>query len=312
MAFSTRSFSGSGPLPALLSGSGSPDGRSRSHVLIGSRSLPLGLLVRAGAATAAVGALSLIEPRSLTPGRRAWYRVGMAAASGLLSADLGRDGQALVSPTADGVLAAGLTMGLAEVSERLDGRTVDGLRRIGIRHPRLLLAVVGAAGTALAYWAPTWAADDDPDDADADDEPERLELSDEARELIAALLANPSGRGGLPGAPALRSQLAVAERVDPGYPTSDLELAVDAPERLVVPHDQTWPVLGRFRHEGIGFELRLLITDGRLSQLMVALADDTLEDGDLMERAYDMLGEGEVPLPAVEDLELVVESDQPS
>ncbi len=45
---------------------------------------------------------------------------------------------------------------------------------------------------------------------------------------------------------------------------------------------------------------------------MVALADDTLEDGDLMERAYDMLGEGEVPLPAVEDLELVVESDQPS
>ncbi|MCK2124905.1 hypothetical protein, partial [Pseudomonas sp. PNPG3] len=103
MASSSSSASGLGSVPGIVSGIASGVGASvvhgsRSQILIGSRPLPLGLIARAGLMAQAVGALSLVEPRTLGPRRRAWYRVGMAAASGALSADLARDGQRLVSP----------------------------------------------------------------------------------------------------------------------------------------------------------------------------------------------------------------------
>lgn len=117
--------------------------------------LSAGRLLRLSAAAGAVGALTLVEPRTLGPWRKGAYRVGVAVLSGVLVADTSRDDQALLDPIRDGIVGGGVTLGLMDVLERVDGTMVDGLRRVGITRPRPLLAALGAAGTAAMYLLPS-------------------------------------------------------------------------------------------------------------------------------------------------------------
>lgn len=271
--------------------------------------LSAGRLLRLSAAAGAVGALTLVEPRALGPWRRGAYRVGVAVLSGVLVADTSRDDQALLDPIRDGIVGGGVTLGLMDVLERVDGTMVDGLRRVGITRPRPLLAALGAAGTAAMYLLPSlgdqaqrWGTIEE-----LFEEPETVDLPGEARELIAALLAPTADGADLPGAATLRGQLAHARSVDPGYLTSDVQIEVEQPERLAVPRTQTWPVSGEFTRGGIRYLLQLQIDRGRLGLLAVMVADDEPRT----ESALEQLAAPGFVLPSPEELRLRVEADRP-
>lgn len=270
--------------------------------------LSAGRLLRLSAAAGAVGALTLVEPRALGPWRRGAYRVGVAVVSGLLVADTSREDQPLLDPVRDGIVSGGVTLGLMEMLERVDGAIVDGLRRVGVTRPRPLLAALGAAGTAAMYLLPSledqgqrWGTIDE-----LFGEPETVDLTREARDLIVALLA-PADGADLPGAAALREQLARARSVDPGYLSSDVQIEVEDPERLAVPRNQTWPVTGAFTRGGLRYLLQLQIDQGRLGLLAVAVADDEPRT----EQALEQLAAPGFVLPSPEELTLHLETDRP-
>lgn len=255
-----------------------------------------GRLLRLTAAAGTVGALTLIEPRRLGPRARAAYRVGTAAVSGLLAADTTTEEGALLDPALDGLLTGGVTLGLMDLSEHLDRRIVDGLHRLGVTRPRLLLAGIGAAGAAALYLVPAaklaWR---DGEPGAADDDPETADMPEQVRALIAALLAPPAEGGDHPGAPALRTQLGSARVVEVGYASSDVVIDVEQAEHLAVPRNQTWPVTGRFEQGGFWFSLELQIDAGRLGMLSV-MVQDTEERGDEAMEFLDRPGY-ELPMP---------------
>lgn len=232
-------------------------------------------LVRVGLLAGAVGALTLVEPRRLGPLGRGAYRVGVAAVSGLLAADTARTSGALLDPVRDGVVTGGATLGLMDLAEAADGLLVDFLRRAGVSRPRPVLAAVGVVGTVAAYALPgplggeRWGSLEE-----VFSESETQELPAEARALLEALLAPGPDGVDLPGAAALREQLETVRAVDPGYATSDLPLEVAAPRRRAVPHQQTWPVTGRFRRGGRDYALELTISEGALAMLSVMLGEE--------------------------------------
>src|SRR5690606_4578869 len=105
---------------------------------------------------AALSALSLVEPRHLTPGGRLAYRAALAGATAWTtwstmrpSPDLpiSREMRAAIT-----VGSAGMTLGIAEASEALDARITDSMRRRGVRQPRVVLAVASAALSGLSWW----------------------------------------------------------------------------------------------------------------------------------------------------------------
>lgn len=271
--------------------------------------LSAGRLLRLSAAAGAVGALTLVEPRALGTWRRGAYRVGVAVVSGLLVADTSREDQPLLDPVRDGIVSGGVTLGLMDVLERVDGTIVDALRRVGISRPRPLLAALGAAGTAAMYLLPSledqgqrWGTIDE-----LFGEPETVDLPGQARDLIAALLAPPADGTDLPGAAALREQLALARSVDPGYLSSDVQIQVEDPERLAVPRNQTWPVGGAFTRGGSRYLLQLQIDQGRLGLLAVTVAEDEPRP----EPALEQLAAPGFVLPSPEELTLRRETDRP-
>ncbi|WP_114855500.1 hypothetical protein [Brachybacterium sp. YJGR34] len=230
-------------------------------------------LLHLTAAAGAVGALTLIEPRRLGPGPRAAYRVGTAVVSGALAADTAQDAP-LLDPVRDGVVAGGITLGLMDVLERIDARTVDSLAALGVRRPRVLLAALGAAGTAAVCALPrlTGPIERRGGTEEGFAEGETAPLPCEVRALLAALLA--PGPADPPGAAALRDQLEAARAVDPGYLDGDVQIHVEDPERLAVPRTQIWPVAGEFSHAGFRYELQLQVEEGRLGMLTVMVRAD--------------------------------------
>jgi hypothetical protein len=265
------------------------------------------LRVVVGAGT--VGALTLVEPRRLGPLAHGAYRVGIAAATAALVADSSRYDLPVLDPVRDGVVAGGVTLGLMEVLESLDARMVDALQGRGITRPRLALAALGAVGTAAVIalphlgepdrgWAPL---------EESFGEPSGVPLPSEARALIAALLADPEDAAPLPGAQALREQLAIARGLDTGGAGADLQLVVDHPERLAVPRQQLWPVRAEFRRGGIRYELELQIDDGRLGMLSVMVPDEEPR----LEHALSQLSSPSFVLPDPEEIVLRQETDTP-
>lgn len=253
-----------------------------------------------------MGALTLIEPRRLGPWTRAAYRVGTAAVSGLLVADTTTEEGALLDPALDGLLTGGVTLGLMDLSEHLDRRIVDGLLRLGMTRPRLLLAGIGAAGAAALYLVPAAmlaGRDGDPDEID--DDPETADMPEQVRELIAALLAPPVEGGDHAGAPALRAQLGSARVVEVGYASSDVVIDVEQAERLAVPRNQTWPVTGRFEQGGFRFSLELQIDAGRLGMLSVMV----LDEDERADEALEFLDRPGYELPTPQEIALHHESE---
>ena len=271
--------------------------------------LSAGRLLRISAAAGSVGALTLVEPRALGPWSRGAYRVGVAVVSGLLVADTSRDDEPLLDPVRDGIVSGGVTLGLMEVLEQVDGAMVNGLRRVGISRPRPLLAALGAIGTVAMYLLPSlqdqsqrWGTIDE-----LFGEPETTDLPGEARDLIAALLAPPADAVDQPGAGALRDQLAIARSLDPGYLTSDVQIVVQQPERLAVPRTQSWPVAGDFTRAGVRYTLQLQIDQGTLGLLSVMVADGEPR----AEQALEQLAAPGFVLPSPEELTLRVETELP-
>lgn len=232
-------------------------------------------LLGAAAIVGAAGALGLVDPRPLRPLSRAAYRMSTAVVSGLLVAETTSEEDALLGPALDGVLSGGVVLGLMDLSEALDHRIVDALRRLGVAHPRLLLAGIGAAGAAASYLLPALARR-----SERGATPEELfgaaesaELPEDARALISALLETPEGALDLPGAQALRDQLVSAKRLEVGFGAPDVQLLVEDPQHLAVPRNQTWPVIGRFEQAGFRFEVELQIDAGRLGLLSIMAGD---------------------------------------
>lgn len=265
------------------------------------------LRVVAGAGT--VGALSLVEPRRLGPFARATYRVGVATATAALVADSSRYDLPVLDPVRDGVVAGGVTLGLMDLLESLDGRMVDLLRTLGMDRPRLVLAALGTVGAAAVIALPH-IGDPEGDWTPLEEsfgEAAGVPLPSEARALIAALLADDPDGPVLPGAEALRAQLVDARALDTGGVSTDLQLVVEEPERLAVPRQQLWPVRAEFRRYGIRYELELQIDDGRLGMLSVMVPDEEPR----LEHALSQLSAPTFVLPDPDEITLRRETDTP-
>ncbi|MGP5638212.1 hypothetical protein ACTXPS_02060 [Brachybacterium tyrofermentans] len=269
-------------------------------------SISSGRLLRLTVAAGAVGALTLIEPRRLGPWTRAAYRVGTAAVSGLLVADTTTEEGALLDPALDGLLTGGVTLGLMDLSEHLDHRIVGGLHRLGVSRPRLLLAGIGAAGAAALYLVPTptW-AERGGELAPSEDDQATVEMPEQVRALIAALLEPPLDGGDHPGAPALRTQLDSARIVEVDSGPGDVTLVVEQTERLAVPRNQTWPVTARFEEDGFRFSLELQVDGGRLGMLSVMVADEE----ERTDEALELLDRPDYELPELQEITLHHESE---
>lgn len=258
---------------------------------------------RAILAAGAAGALTVIDPASLGTLQRSALRLAEAALAGLIVTDTGED--PIIDPASDGLLTAGLVLGLAELSEALDGRVTRALRDAGMPQPRLLLAGLGVAAVASLY--ALGARPEESTGADPLEEsvelPHLEPLEPRARALIGALLdAGEAHRG----TAALREQLDVARSLRLGTASPDVVLSVPAAERLAVPHEQTWPVRGRFRHEGFAYMVELQIESGRLSALTVQVAPEERHVQPALDALYG------ADLPSIQDVETMIESETPS
>lgn len=268
-----------------------------------------GRAARAVLAAGVVGALSLVEPRALGPWQRCAYRLSAAVVSGLMAADAAREEEPLLDPVRDGVVIGAITLALMGPSERLDGVITDGMRRVGIFRPRLVMGALGVLSTAVAYALPSGTGDGEGwqsvDDMFGEREP--VDMPEQVRALIAALLAGPAAGPDLPGAAALRDQLVTA-RIARSDCDADTQILVEDARRLAVPRSQSWPVTGEFTREGVRYELALTIEDGTLGMLSVLVPDDELR----LEEALDATSSPDFELPGPEQLLLRVETEQPA
>ncbi|GGH50636.1 hypothetical protein [Microbacterium album] len=236
--------------------------------------------------TALSAALTLVDHRSLRPGARFAYRAASAVvAAWILWADLRTTSRETVAPATRAGLtaaAAGLTLGVAEAAETVDGRMQDALQRNGLRRPRLLMAAAGAALTAGSWWLGRRAAGSDAaPDGPADEEyaEEIIDLPDDVRALTAALLTATDAYG----APELRAQLEQARAVlyegpveGSFWPGIGFHVPEDLPR--AVPGDANFPVLGRYSAlGGRTFDVYLSVLEGRLGSLSISEASDWSE-----------------------------------
>ncbi len=206
---------------------------------------------------------------------------------------------------AGGAAGAGLVALAPAVYAKWDAKTVDVLDRVGanrlaeragLTHPRAAMAVLGAAaallgnasarrahGSAVEQGAALRIMDDMPQDLQTDG-PVQIPVPAAARVVLETLLDPALAEGtALPGAAALRAQLPHTKAVEPepGAEFSDwLPLVVDPETTLVraVPHDFTWPVRGRFTHDGADFEILLRVVDGELGAVEIVPVDETSDE----------------------------------
>lgn len=234
--------------------------------------------------TSLYAGLSLVEPRRLTVGQRLAFRTAVAATSawsiwvGTRSVEefhaigpLGR-----VCTTAG---AAGLVMGLSEVSEALDARLHDGLVRRGVRRPRLCVAAGTAALSLGAFWAGRGESGRPVESEDDVVEPSETlgAVPENTRELVEAILASTDDYG----APQLRIHLSAAQLVSYDEEIDDAEfwpfVQFRVPESLprAVPGNATFPFVGRFRAMGDRtFDVRVVVENGYLDSVVVEEGDD--------------------------------------
>ncbi|GAA1420069.1 hypothetical protein [Agrococcus citreus] len=267
--------------------------------------------------SAAVAALTLIDPRVLTPGRRLGYRAAMAGLTAWSTWALLRTeaGAALSAGARLGMVvgAAGATLGIAEAGEALDARLHDRVRAAGIDRPRALLAAAAGAISIGGWWlgrrsdaAAATAV------AGVEDEPaeELVEVPDDVRALADRLLAATDGFG----APELRSQLAAARAVRWEGPEPEgfwpgIGFAVPAGAPLAVPGDANLPVIGRYTAvEGRSFDVMLGVQDGRLAMLSISEGRDWSDDERIAWIEADRGVHELQGWPSPDELELLVET----
>lgn len=255
------------------------DGKSASHAIV---------------STVAMSALALVNPRTLTPGRRMLYRSALAGLTGWMAwASMREESSAVPVPpeVKVGVTAAsaGVVMGAAEFGEHLDGKIHDGLVKRGVKRPRVWIAaataVLNLAVFALDRTSNDRFALEDRDDLGEYDEfedaqTELVELPDEVRALIETLLGATEGYGSTE----LRQQLTTAqmeqwfgEDESRFYPGVGVHTEAGLP--LAVPGNGNFPVIGRYRAlGGKTFDVYITLQEGKLSSLSISEAADWSEE----------------------------------
>ncbi|NUL45631.1 hypothetical protein F7P69_10550 [Cellulosimicrobium funkei] len=287
------------------------------------------------ASAAAIGGLTLVEPRHLRPGAQAAYRITTAALTGAYTAATlpagttagmparytDAPGTPMIAVPVDAGLrgsaslaAGGLSLALAEPLEALDARITDWLTERGVRRPRWWMAGVGVVMVAAG-----WASDR----AEARALQRALQRgADEYTEdgghgpvdpavaaILDALLVP-----GLPGAEALRLQLKTVEQQgtagqqDDGFST-DAFLVVHPDTPRITPRTQTWPVKARFTRDGVDYEIGLQVHGGQLDSVSLMLADEMY--GPDSEVDHEAAIESITSWPDPEELELVTEAADP-
>ncbi|MGM7666403.1 hypothetical protein [Microbacterium sp. A93] len=283
----------------------------------------------AAASAAAIGGLSLIEPRGLGSGAKAAYRITTAALTGAYTAATlppgttagmparytdGPRGQfiplATIGRGSAALATGGLALGLAEPLEALDARLTDWLTERGVSRPRWWLAGVGVAMVAAG-----WASDRAEarglqrtvlQHAGAPGEDGGHGPVDPAIAAILDALLKP----GIPGAEALRIQLETVEQqdVDAGFMT-DAYLVVHPDTPRVTPRTQVWPVKARFQRGNALFEIELQIHEGRVESLSLMLADEMYGPDSEVDHVAAI--SALTAWPETEELEFVAESADP-
>ncbi len=268
--------------------------------------------------TGLVAGLALIEPRTLTTGRRLAYRGAVAAVAAwtmwsslrptkYTDADpLGPVGRAAITTG-----AAGAVLGFAEASEAIDARLHDGLVRVGARRPRLWLAAGEAAFSVLAWWASRLGDRIDSDDSEAIDGPVQalVDLPNELRAMVLFILAATDEHG----APQLREQLSAARVISFDAEAIEISFAqFDTLDDLprAVPGNARFPVIGRFSAlDERAFDVRVFVEDGRLESVHIDEgADWTPEERDAWYEAGHDFSEL-TAWPRLEDIELFTETE---
>lgn len=283
--------------------------------------------------SAALGAVALIDPAKLRPGRRAAYRLATAGTTAALVAGdtgTGATGSGLTgsgltgTPVSAGTRAAlataagGAVLGLAEASEALDTRLQRGLIRRGVRRPRLVFAAATFALTLAVEIPAVIAARKAPRSGIpvagrvADGDLSYLPLAAGARALIAGMLdfsAEPSSEP-------LRTQLAAArEKTWDGVSGSFgmIVLDVQGAEALprAVPHRQQFPVVAEFADPTTGEQrvLRLSIEDGQLEHFSIEAGGVHAAAHDIDSGARDELWPRQ--WPAVAEVTFTLETSLP-
>lgn len=238
---------------------------------------------------AAVAGLTLVEHRNLGPVAKAAYRLAYAGFAGVYGAAITQQQNVVstakalliedepfppesIRPSVVGPLAAGATLGLAELNEAIDGKLVDWIGNRGVSHPRALLAGVGAALMGAMWFTDRRDAQKAVESltGQEDLEPNPSQpLEPQVRAILEGML-----RDDLPGAAGLRQQLESVQHRDP-WPefTTDLELEVDEEAPRAVPYTQVWPMQGRFTRDGVELAIELQIHQGRLAMISLMVPD---------------------------------------
>ena len=261
------------------------------------------------ASSVVIGALSLIDPARLSPGWRLTYRaVSAGLTGGLTLLELRRTDALEGNPVAKAGAAfgvAGTVFGLSEVSERIDARITSGLKRVGVRRPRVFLAVASAL-TSMAAFRSGGTVDVTSDD-DGANGPHYTAVDPALRELVDGMLAATPEHA----SEALRRQWAGA-RAEHWSEDDEadfgrwLEVTVDDALPRVVPYDFTFPVKAQFRApSGVLAEASVLISGGRLRSVVVDVVPgdselDSIDDGDPLETL--------TAWPAVHDVSFVLDA----
>lgn len=245
-----------------------------------SRSLVYGI-----ASTVATAALECVSPRKLTPGKRAWYRLGLGAlaAWGMTAELRGDRSHGLSRGAIAGVTigAAGATIGLSEVAEGWDGKIEDGLAKAGASRPRLVLAVI-----ALVLGAASWASgvilerrqkrmvplDEFVGERTED---QLVAIPDPLRVALDRILGATDDFG----APELRAQLETARLYvdDPDEDVFPALLDVSDADALAVPHEGTFPIGARFPAPEGEAALRIWVSEGVLQAVTIDGEADVAE-----------------------------------
>lgn len=270
------------------------------------------------ASSIVVGAISLVDPARLSPGRRLAFRgVTAVITGGLTFLELKRtetlhDETVVRAAAAVGV--AGTVFGLSDVSENIDASITSGLRKAGVRRPRLLVAVVSTLTSVAAFrsgdrvgspWQSPYEWRADPRDG-MDDGPRIADVDPAVRELVDGMLAETTAHS----ADDLRRQWATAQAEywpieDTGVFDGQVVVSVDETTPRVVPYDFTFPVKAQFRTpSGILAEASVVVSGGRLRAVVINVVDGADEPVDFDDDPLDDLTEW----PAVAEVSFVLDT----
>lgn len=256
--------------------------------------------------TAAMGALTLVDPTKLTAAQRQTLHAATAALTGLYTAATVNRNRPVLAPlnAVAGLATAATVLRFADANDALESRIVRWLSSAGIPRPRRWLAAGSAALTFAMFLADRAAARKEEREAVAFDALTELRpLTPAVRDLTRAILR----AADVSGADALLAQLEQAEEIywdEDFVPTARFQIQDDVPR--AVPHIQVFPVTSRYEAAtGTPLRVMLHIYDGKLEHLAIDTVDETDEAvEDLVDRwpnpdevQYVLDGPDGTPLP---------------